>query len=102
MTFVEDPNFNKEAIYEDPVWDEIFEEKGVEGIGMAKAKALPHARTSEFLDGISGGFHRASNRHPYYRIENSTPGAISIEFGTAHTKPQRVLRDTIEELESGG
>lgn len=89
-----DPNdtgdFSKKSIYEDfdPA---LLVEKGLELQAVAMALAAPHVKTGEFEGSFDGFLEHASNGHPYFRLYNEDPAALSIEFGTAKTAGQHIL-----------
>lgn len=99
MTYQADPRFNKKAVYQSEAWDEVFTVRGEEGLATALQLAGEHVKTGSFEAHMHGEFSRAKNQHPYYRISNDDPAAVSIEFGTAHTDGLHVLRRTLDAME---
>lgn len=83
-------DFNQKSIYEDfdPA---LLVEKGLELQAVAMTLAAPHVKTGEFEGSFDGFLEYASNGHPYFRLYNEDPAALSIEFGTAKVKGQHIL-----------
>lgn len=101
MTFEPSDDFSKEAIYLEGDWEEQFEEVGSAGLAIAKGLAAPHIDTGRFIEGLTGSFQRSTHvQHPFYRISADDDASLSIEFGTSRMEGLRILRRTIEALES--
>jgi hypothetical protein len=93
-----DPSYIHEGLYLERGIEEIITDRGEAALTRAKEHASEHSETGAWEEGMEGGFHRGANNHPYYRVENSSEGALSIEFGTHHNPAHRDLGRAIDSI----
>lgn len=77
------------------------EKTGEEILAAAKANASIFSSSGDFEKSITGSLKHSKKGRPYYRVESNDPGALSIEFGTAHQPAKRALGKAIEVYKGG-
>jgi hypothetical protein len=93
----DDGDFTKTSIYADfdPA---ILLALGAEAQSIAESLAAPHVKTGAFEASFHGSLEHAKNGHPYFRLTNDDPAALSIEFGTAHMGGLHILGKAMDAL----
>lgn len=79
-----------------PEVEALVVDAGEAALGRARAGAARIAETGDFAEHMSGDLHHSRKGVPWYRVANDDPGALSIEFGTAHEPAHRVLGKALE------
>lgn len=77
------------------------EEVGREILSAAKSNAATFRVTGSFEESLKGELLKSKRGRPYYRVSSNDPGALSIEFGTAHRPAHRALGKAIEIYREG-